>query len=133
MVEQQQIEDSGDSSTECYNSLFDHLSVRRRVLLMGEHLYNAHDQETEIVVTEDLIEILGPALYERYMNCVRSQSDFDSSHDSVLSLREQYGDNESIRIKIIDTRAIIKNYDDREQQVTQTLRALEEGFETCGE
>ena len=48
--EQQQIEDSGDNSTaECYNSLYDHLSVKRRVPLLGEHLYDSNDQETEIL------------------------------------------------------------------------------------
>ena len=55
MEEEQQIEDSGDSSTECYNSLFDHLGVRHRVPLMGENLYDAHDRETEIVVTQELV------------------------------------------------------------------------------
>ena len=37
--EQADIKDSGDSSIECYNDLFDHLGVRHRVPLIGDNLY----------------------------------------------------------------------------------------------
>ena len=50
--EQRRIEDSGDGSIECYNGLFDHLSVRHRVPLMGENLYDSHDRETDIVIVK---------------------------------------------------------------------------------
>ena len=86
--EQGRIEDSGDGSIECYNGLFDHLSVRRRVPLMGENLYDSHDRETDIVVTQELVERLGPVLYERYLNCAQGQHCFDSSHGAVTSLKE---------------------------------------------
>ena len=54
------------------------------------------------------------------------QQKFDSSHDTVTSLNEKYGDNESIRVKIKDARTILKNYEDKEKQLVSTLKTYEE-------
>ena len=93
MEEQDRLESHGEDTVECYNGLFDHISVRRRVPLVGETLYNAHDQETHAILTQDMIERLGTELYNCYLKCVHSQHQFDSSHDTVTSLNDKYRDN----------------------------------------
>ena len=66
--EQTDLHNSGDNSVNCYNNLIDHIGARRRVPLIGDNLYNSKGQETSNVVTQDLVEQLGPKLYDRYRN-----------------------------------------------------------------
>ena len=77
--------------------------MRRRVPLIGDTLYDVHNQETGTVLTDDMIDRLGTDLSNRYIECATGQQQFDSSHDTVTSLNEKYGDNESICVKIKDT------------------------------
>ena len=55
MEEQDRLENHGKGTVECYTGLFDQISVRRRVPLVGETLYNGHDQETDVILTHDMI------------------------------------------------------------------------------
>ena len=106
--EQTDLHNSGDNSINCYNNLIDHLGAKHRVPLIGDNLYDSKGQETSNVVTQDLVEQLGPVLYERYRNCAQEQIQFDLSHEAVTSLREQYSENENIQIDIRDTLSVIK-------------------------
>ena len=100
MEEQDELERQGEQTVESYNNLFDHISVRRRVPLIGDTLYNVHNQETSTVLTDDMIDRLGTDLSSHYVECATGQQQFDSSHNTVTSLNEKYGDNESIHVKI---------------------------------
>ena len=72
------------------------------------------------------MEQLGPVLYERYRNCAQEQIQFDLSHEAVTSLKEMYGDNDTIQIDIRDTLSVIKQCDDDEQQLVFSLKKLED-------
>ena len=96
--EQADLHNSGDSTVTCYHDLIDHIGARRRVPLIGENLYDSKGQETGNVVTQDLVEQLGPELYDRYRNCAQEQIQYDASHEAVTSLREMYGDNDDIQV-----------------------------------
>ena len=100
VVEQVDLQESGNNSIDCYNDLLDHLGAKRRVPLIGDKLYNSKRRETSNMVNQDLVEQLGPTLYERHRNCAQEQIQFDLSHEAVISLREQYGENKNIQIDI---------------------------------
>ena len=121
--EQTDLHNSGDNSIDCYNDLIDHLGAKCRVPLIGDNLYDSKGQETSKVVTQDLVEQLGPELYYRYRNCAQ----YDASHEAVTSLREMYRDNDDIQMDIRDALAVIKQCDDDEQQLVLSLRRLEDG------
>ena len=124
--EQDRLECQGEQMVDSYNNLFDPISVRQRVPLIGDTLYNVHNQETGTVLTDDMIDRLGADLSNRYIECAMGQQQFDSSHDTVTSLNKKYGDNESICVKIKNARTILKNYEDKEKQLMSTLKTYEE-------
>ena len=88
--EQNKLECQGEQTVESYNNLFDHISVRQRVPLIGDTLYDVHNQETGKVLTDDMIDRLGTDLSNCYIECAMGQQQFDSSHNTVTSPNEKY-------------------------------------------
>ena len=127
-VEQVDLHESGNDWIDCYNNLLDHLRAKRRVPLIGDNLCDSNGQETNTVVTQEFVEQLGSSLYEKYRNCAQEQVQFDSSHENVISLGEQYGENDSIQVNIRDTLSVIKQCENEEQQLMASLQRLEEEF-----
>ena len=76
--EQDKLERQGEQTVKSYNNLFDHISVRQRVPLIGDTLYNVYNQETGTVLTDDMIDRLGTDLSNHYIECATGQQQFDS-------------------------------------------------------
>ena len=54
--------------------------------MIGEQLHDINNRETGVTLTNEVIQLKGPGLYEKYMACTRKQHDFYKTYNYLRSL-----------------------------------------------